>query len=191
MPRRSTRLSLFASAVAVFAHLFAAPAHAMNLPQPVTDGAYGLQRVGGGDLSWLGRPIYNASLWAPEGRFAGYAAGNPVALCLWYQRAFTRDELVRITATAWRLLGDVPREQRERWSVSLRGIWSDVQPGDNITAVVLPGRETRFYDADGFRGEVADPAFGPAFMSIWLDSRSVVGDLRVRLLGAEPSVAQR
>jgi hypothetical protein len=40
-------------------------------------------------------------------------------------------------------------------------------------------------------GQVDDPAFGPAFLSIWLDSRSVVGDLRVQLLGLESSAARR
>jgi hypothetical protein len=40
-------------------------------------------------------------------------------------------------------------------------------------------------------GQVDDPAFGPAFLSIWLDPSSVVGDLRVQLLGIEPTVARR
>jgi hypothetical protein len=165
-------------------------AHA-RLPEPVVGGEYGLNQVGAGDLSWLGRPIYHASLWTAGGRFEGYAAGEPVALSLWYRREFSREELLRITATAWRLLGDVPSERRQAWLAQLRSLWWDVASGDNVTTVVLPGGATRFYDQRGFRGSIDDPEFGPAFLSIWLDSRSVVGDLRIRLLGSDPTVARR
>lgn len=163
------------------------PAHASQLPEPVAEADYELRRVGSGDLSWLGRPVYAASLWTPAGRFEGYASGEPVALSLWYQRSFSREELVRITRTAWRLL-DVPQGRRDAWAATLEGLWSDVAPGDNLTAVVLPGRATRFYDEERLLGEISDPAFGPAFLSIWLDSRSVLPGLRARLLGAGSGV---
>jgi hypothetical protein len=165
-------------------------AHA-RLPETVAGTGYELNPVGAGDLSWLGRPIYHASLWTSAGRFDGFEPGQPVALSLWYQRDFSRNELLRITATAWRLLGDVPSTQREIWLSQLRAVWSDVGPGDNMTTVVVPGQPTRFYDQHGLRGQIDDPAFGPAFLSIWLDSRSVVGDLRVRLLGLDRGVARR
>jgi hypothetical protein len=157
----------------------------------VLAGEYGLDRVGHGELSWLGRPIYHASLWSFDGSFDGYQSGQPVALSLWYQREFSREELLRITSTAWRLLGNQPAERRSAWLEQLRGIWSNVGPGDNMTTVVVPGEPTRFYDQRGFRGQIVDPDFGPAFLSIWLDSRSVVGDLRVRLLGLDQGVARR
>jgi hypothetical protein len=169
---------------------WASPAQASRLPDPVANGAYELRRVGAGDLSWLGRPVYQASLWTPGGRFEGYASGEPVALSLWYQRSFSRDQLVRITTTAWRLL-DVPENQRAAWSGELQALWSDVVPGDNLTAVIVPGGVTRFYDQEKLLGEIGDPGFGPAFLSIWLDSRSVVRDLRVRLLGDDSAVANR
>ncbi len=165
-------------------------AYASRLPDPVVAGDYALRRVGAGDLSWLGRPVYQASLWTPAGRFEGYTAGEPVALSLWYQRSFSRDQLIRITTTAWRLL-EIPDGRRQAWSQALRPLWSDVTPGDNLTAVVVPGGATRFYDHEKLLGQVDDPAFGPAFLAIWLDSRSVVRDLRVRLLGAESAVANR
>jgi hypothetical protein len=190
MPRL---LPLFRSMTLVFAAttaLLVQPARASNLPDALLKGAYELQRVGAGELRWLGRPIYEASLWTPAGNFAGYEPGEPVALSLAYEREFSRDDLLRITSTAWRLLGATPPEQRERWLVELRTFWSDVKPGDNVTTVVVPGQATRFYDHRGFMGKVDDPAFGPAFLSIWLDSRSVVGDLRVQLLGLERSAAR-
>ncbi len=177
--------------LAAAAALLGQPAHASNLPDGVLRGDYDLQRVGAGELRWLGRPIYQASLWTPAGHFTGYAPGEPVALSLSYQRKFSRDELLRITSTAWRLLGSTPPDQSERWLAALRTFWSDVGPGDNVTTVVVPGQATRFYDHRGYMGKIDDPEFGPAFLSIWLDSRSVVGDLRVQLLGLERTADRR
>jgi hypothetical protein len=191
MPRSTSLCRSFALSLVAAGTLWSELAASMTLPDPVQRADYQLQRVGAGQLSWLGRPVYQASLWTPGGRFEGYVKDEPVALSLWYQREFSRDDLIRITSTAWRLLGSVPPEQRERWIAILRSFWSDVGPGQNVTTVVVPGRATRFYDHRGFMGQVDDPAFGPAFLSIWLDPRSVVGDLRVQLLGNEPTVARR
>ena len=191
MPRLTLTLRSITLVLAAAAALLAGNSHASNLPDAVLKGDYGLQRVGAGELTWLGRPVYHASLWTPAGNFTGYEPGEPVALSLSYRREFSRDELLRITSTAWRLLDAAPSAQRTQWLASLRTLWQDVGPGDNVTTVVVPGKATHFYDHRGFMGKVDDPAFGPAFLSIWLDSRSVVGDLRVQLLGLEPGAARR
>jgi hypothetical protein len=154
------------------------------LPDPVVEQLPELQPVGSGELRWLGRPVYDASLWTTEGRFQGFRAGEPVALSLWYQRSFSERELLRIVDFAWSRL-DLPADApRQRWLAELARIWSDVEPGHNLTTVVVPGVETRFYDRDRLLGRIAEPAFGPAFLSIWLDARSPVRDLRAQLLGA-------
>jgi hypothetical protein len=158
-------------------------AHAARLPDPVAQGPYALRQVGSGNLRWLGMQIYEASLWTADGQYDGLAPGEPVALSLWYGRDFSRDELLRITGTAWKLLGETSPSQQQSWLAALRGVWSDVAKGHNLTAVVVPGRETRFYDQQRLLGSVDDAAFGPAFLAIWLHPRSVVGDLRVALLG--------
>lgn len=191
MPRLTPFIRLPAMVLAAALVLLAGQAGAASLPAPVANGDFDLQRVGAGELRWLGRPVYQASLWTSDGSFQGYGSGETVALSLWYQRDFSRDELLRITSTAWRLLGTVPPEQREQWLATLRSFWTDVGPGNNVTTVVEPGRATRFYDQRGLMGQVDDPAFGPAFLSIWLDPRSVVGDLRVQLLGSGAADVRR
>jgi len=162
---------------------------ASSLPDPVVDNRYPLRMVGAGELRWLGFPIYDASLWTSSGRHAGFTADETVALSLWYRRSFTRDELLKVTETAWRKLDQVEPAQRALWLAELRSFWTDVAPGQNVTTVVLPGGPTRFYDQRGRFGQVDDPAFGPAFLSIWLDPGSVVSDLRIRLLGG-PEAAE-
>jgi hypothetical protein len=159
-------------------------AAAAQLPEPVAREPYVFQPVGGGDLRWFGMKIYDASLWSLDGRFDGLDSRQPLALSLWYGREFSRDELLRITGTAWALLDETTQAQQQQWLASLRGLWTDVAKGHNLTAVVMPGGETRFYDHRRLLGRIADPQFGPAFLAIWLHPRSVVGDLRTELLGA-------
>lgn len=154
-------------------------------PTLVVTHDYGLREVGRGELRWLGLGVYEASLWSPDGRFDGDVSRRPLALSLDYLRKFTREELVKITAGEWERLGLGTPEARARWANELRRLWHDVRRGDRLTAVVVPGEGTRFYDARRRLGTVADPAFGPAFLSIWLDPRTAVRDLRAQLLGAE------
>lgn len=142
----------------------------------------GLRQVGRGQLTWFGLRVYEASLWSPDGRWSGFEAGRPVALSLAYQRRFTRAELIRITAGEWARLGLADDAVRRRWSDALEGVWRDVATGDTLTAVVVPGAETRFYDAQRLLGAIEDPGFGPAYLAIWLDPRSAVRDLRGQLL---------
>ena len=169
--------------------LAAAVASASTLPGPVVDQGYPLRKVGAGELRWLGFRIYDASLWTSSGRYNGFGRGETVALSLWYQRSFSRDELLRITETAWKKLGQPDVAQRERWLAELRRQWTDVAPGHNVTTVVTPDGPTRFYDQRGRFAQVDDPAFGPAFLAIWLDPRSVVSDLRLELLSGRDATA--
>ena len=174
---RLAALALLASA------WLALPAAAAELPARVGTDGFELKQVGKGRLTWLGFGIYEAGLWTPDGRFEDFEPGQPVALSLSYQRGFSRAQLIEITTGEWSRLGLASEAQREAWSRMLEGLWKDVRKGDNMTAVVVPGSETRFYDATGLVGRVEDPAFGPAYLRIWLDQRSAVADLRVALLG--------
>ena len=163
--------------------LFVAPVGraAHGLPAAVPERSQ-LEMVGGGQLSWLGFDIYDASLWTQSGRFEGFGPGQTVALSLWYQRSFTLDELLGITEKAWTRLGRDAAWRQSRLA-SLRMLWSDVSVGQNMTTVVEAGGATRFYDQQRLVGRIEDPEFGPAFLAIWLDPRSIVRDLRVQLLG--------
>ncbi|HSQ70698.1 MAG TPA: chalcone isomerase family protein [Steroidobacteraceae bacterium] len=175
----------FLACLAIAATLAVFTARASTLPAPLAEEVSGLRMVGGGQLRWLGFPIYDASLWTEDGRYQGFEAGEPVALSLWYQRGFSREELLGITSTAWRKLDRWNAAQREAWLAELRQVFRDIEPGHNFTTLVIPGRGTRFYDQNELLGEIVDPSFGPAFLAIWLDPGTVVKDLRAQLLGRE------
>lgn len=155
------------------------------LPPPLLAEGFEARRVGVGMLEWFGLDIYEASLWTPDGTFADSFAAEPVVFTLAYRRAFSRDRLIDITRTAWRELALASDEQQTRWSRELGAIWVDVRKGSHLTTLVLPSGETRFYDADRLLGRIEDPAFGPAFLRIWLDARvadTALGRLRAELL---------
>ena len=173
---------------AILAATLACAEAAADLPAGVQQDGFRLAQVGEGRLTWLGFGIYEASLWTPDGRFSGFRDGEPVALVLWYERKFTRQQLIDITSGEWERLELAPAAVRAAWSRELDRIWQDVSKGDNLTAVVIPGRETVFYDDKGLLGHLRDPDFGPAFLRIWLDTRTAIQDLRVQLLGEQGEI---
>lgn len=158
-----------------------------SLPTPLKQEAFAARLVGGGLLTWFGFEIYEASLWTPDGNFAGLdPLQQPTALSLWYRRGFSRERLIEITQNGWTEFNLATPLQQERWSAQLAKIWVDAEKGSNMTALVTPGGETRFYNAQRFLGSVADAAFGPAFLGIWLDARTQgtrLENLRTSLLG--------
>ena len=160
------------------------------LPAPLLQEGFKAKRVGAGLLTWFGFDIYEASLWTTDGDFANFDpvadAQRQIAFSLWYRRSFSRDRLIEITRTGWTGFGLASKEQQQRWTAQLTPLWEDVSKGSNMTTVVLPGGETRFYDAQRYLGSIADPAFGPAFLRIWLDERTRgtrLENLRKALLG--------
>jgi hypothetical protein len=177
----SRRSSLVLTCLLAFGSIAPVALAATGLPAAMPDRAL-LKKVGSGQLSWLGFDIYDASLWTGSGHYSGFDPGQTVALSLWYERSFTRDELLDITDKAWARLGRDASWRQSRLA-RLRAVWSDVAPGDNMTTVVEASGGTRFYDAERLLGRIDDPEFGPAFLAIWLDPRSIVRDLRVKLIG--------
>ena len=144
-----------------------------------------LKEVGRGRLTFMGFGIYKTSLWSDTGKYTGLRSGQTVALSLWYERKFTRSQLIAITTREWQRLGLATPEQQSRWTRELERHWLDVRPGDNMTIVMTPEGETRFYRQDRALGTVKDPQFGPALLAIWLDPRTAVADLRQQMLGTE------
>jgi hypothetical protein len=138
--------------------------------------------VGGGDFTWFGFALYSARLWSPV---APPTWEQPFALELTYHRELTRDTLVQASLDEMRrIAGDSVDETRlARWEGEMRGAFLDVQPGQRITGLYLPGKGCRFYVDEQFHREVSDAAFARAFFAIWLDARSRAPRLRRALLG--------
>lgn len=167
---------------------FTAPASSEPTPPaPLVQEGLLMQPVGTGTLHWFGFDIYDATLWTRDGTFAN-SFTEPVAFTLAYRRSLSRDRLISITRRGWSELELANAEQQDRWAASLKSIWVDVVRGSTLTTIALPGGETRFYDDTRLLGRIDDPAFGPAFLQIWVGERTAntaLGSLRTQLLGGQ------
>ncbi|AKZ61556.1 periplasmic protein [Herbaspirillum hiltneri N3] len=139
---------------------------------------------GSAGLRWFGLKIYDAALWSGTTPFD---PAQPFALELTYRRSISRTRIVQTSMDEIRrLFGDrYSEEQLQRWEADMMRAFVDVNEGDQLTGVYLPGVGCRFYSRTRLLAEVRDAEFARAFFAIWLDPRTRDTQLRDRLLGAE------
>ena len=154
-----------------------------SLPETVQDAAEDpeLQLLGYGRMRWWFWDAFDASLWITGDTWNW---NEPFVLELRYVRNFDGSEIVDGTRDQWEHLGYDNDIQRRTWLSQLTGIFPNVKAGDQLAGVYLPGRETRFFHNGQPIGTMADPEFGRAFFSIWLDAKSSQPVLREELLGS-------
>lgn len=134
--------------------------------------------VGEGQFRRWGFLIYDATLWSSNGQ---YKANEPFALRLSYARNVTRDQIVDASIDQMRELG-VDVAQHPDWPDKLRRVFADVNKGDSLTGISMPGNGAVFFYNNQLTGQV-DEALAQAFFSIWLDPQTTEPDLRLSLLG--------
>lgn len=139
---------------------------AMPLPlwaTPTSD----LNQVGQGSMRWLFWELYQARFYSADGQ---YRAGDfPQALALRYRRNIGKEDLLDATVTEWQRLGI---DWKPQWRSQLDALWPSVSNGDELIVRVESTGVSRFYFNWQSLGEVSDPAFGPAFLAIWLSPNS-------------------
>jgi hypothetical protein len=168
------------------ASMSVAPAIASSRPEPgtlpptVASLAPDLRPQGGGELRWLGLPIYDGYFWseAPE-----FSVTRPFALDLTYRRDLVGEKIAERSVDEIAKLGFGSAEDRARWGEAMRRIFPDVKRGDRLIGVNLPGRGASFFHNGKPIGAIDDPAFARAFFGIWLDPRTSRPDFRKLLLG--------
>jgi len=150
--------------------LHAAPVFTNLLP--------GAQQVGQGVFKRFGWSIYEATLYAPGGRFD---PNKPYALSLTYERTIAGDRLVQASLDEMRKLG-APVDERPQWGPALSRVLPSVSKGVTLTGVYRPGEGATFYQQDQETGQI-DDALARMFFAIWLDPRTSEPSLRQSLLG--------
>lgn len=138
--------------------------------------------LGSGEFSWFGFKVYTARLW---GTTLPLTADSPFALELTYRRTISRGDLVQTSLDEiQRLSGSAVRPaQLKDWQAQMQRAFVDVEPGQRITGVFLPGRGVQFFVDQRLQYRVEDEAFARAFFAIWLDPRTRNPQLRAQLLG--------
>ncbi len=137
-------------------------------------------QVGQGTLRYLGLRIYDATLWAPP---HGWRADGPYVLEIIYARGITGAMLASSTVEEIRKQRSLSPAQLAAWEDRLRMLFPDVDPGDRLAAIRVPGQGISFHAGARSLGSIEDEGFADAFFGIWLDANTRKPALRARLLG--------
>lgn len=191
MPGRAAVLCRLLAPVLVAAAMLAAaaPSFARELP-PALQGE--LQRIGEGELRWLGFKLYDAALWArpavvavpPDDEAeAAQVLGAEHALSIRYARAVSSDRLVELSLGEMRRLGFDDEAQLARWGQALARALPSVEAGETLVGLHRPGKGAQFWHQGQPTAALDDAELAAAFFAIWLDPRTREPRLRAQLLG--------
>lgn len=137
-----------------------------------------LRLVGQGQMSWMFFDLYQAHLYSADGHYQ--IGKTPLALTLRYQKKISRDALIEATVTEWQRLNI---QVAPNWVAQLTSFWPSVKKGDELAIRVEATGNSRFYFNQTPIGDIEDPAFGSAFLAIWLSSNSRNPKLTQQLKG--------
>ena len=169
---------------AIFLVIFALPAVAAvpnprPLPPPVISQAPGIRPFGKGRHTWWGIQMYDATFWivGPQ-----WSEAEPHALDLEPSRTVSGDTLVKTAISEMRDLKVGNESQLRTWREELKKVIPDVRPGDQVIIFCSDARRTLVYLNEARTGEVDDPSFCPAVMSVWLHPQTKHQAVRKSLL---------
>jgi hypothetical protein len=137
------------------------------------------EAVGSGILRFFGLRIYDATLWSPGGV---WSADQPYALELTYARSFDGAAIARRSIEEMRAQRPWPEAMLARWEKDMRALFPDVDKGDRLIGVRMPGAGATFYSGTRKLGQIKDEAFAEAFFGIWLNPATRAPELRAQLL---------
>jgi hypothetical protein len=176
-------LALFAGAWMLTANVL----HAMPAETTASAALKDQPRLGTARLRVWGFEVYDASLYASPGFDAQRFAEQRFGLELAYLRSFKGPDIAERSLDEMRALGAIDAAQAERWLKAMSALFPDVQRGDRITGVHVPGTGARFYLNGQWLGEVADESFSRLFFGIWLSPKTSQPGMRRALI--EPTGA--
>ena len=124
--------------------------------------------------------MYDATLWVVGPQ---WSAAAPHALDIEPGRAVPSDTLVTNALAEMRDLKVGDESKLGIWQAEMIKIIPNVQQGDQIVIFCSDTNRTIAYLNDTSTGEVEDPSFCPAVMSVWLHPRTKHPEMRKSLLG--------
>jgi hypothetical protein len=157
--------------------LSASPVIASDVAQKYVPNA---EQVGIGRLSVAFWDVYDATLYAPNGK---WDAHKPYALSIDYFREIEGADIAKRSVEEMQKQGFSDAAKLAKWQIQMLEIFPDVKNGSKLTAVLKPEKSTAFYSHGAYIGSINDTEFGPHFFNIWLSEKTSEPDLRKKLLG--------
>jgi hypothetical protein len=156
------------------------PATPAALPAEAAELVPGARLVGAATYTFFGLEIYDGYYFCAA---KNYSPDRPFALMMNYHRHLSGEAIASRSIEEIAKLKIGSAEQRARWEAAMKHLFPDVQPGDLLTGINIPGTGTRFFRNGVVLGTVDDPAFAQAFFAIWFDPRTSGPEFREHLLG--------
>jgi hypothetical protein len=160
-----------------------APAATPALPAELAHELVGAQALGTARMRFLGLDIYEARLWTSTDFKPEAYDQSLFALELVYFRAMSGRLIAERSLKEMRRQGGLEPAREQAWLAAMVQAFPDVQPGDRITGLHLPGVGARFWSNGQSRPSVRDTDFSRLFFGIWLSEATSEPLLRKGLLG--------
>lgn len=142
---------------------------------------------GRGLFTWSVFRVYEASLVVQQPLSAKAIESDfnslmPFALDLNYLRNVSAVQIAQTSVAEMIRLCDVDPVRAVEWGEQLGAVLPDVGLGDRLIGLFEPNHSVTFFSNDQYIGGVIEPAFVPAFASVWLDPKTKAPALRAALL---------
>ena len=136
--------------------------------------------VGTGRLSVMFWSVYDATLYAPKGK---WDSDTTFALSIRYFREIDGKDIAERSVEEIRKQGFSDEAKLNQWYTQMQSLFPNVKNGTELIAVRTPEKSTDFYGDGRFIGGISDPDFGVHFFNIWLSEKTSEPELRKKLLG--------
>ena len=159
----------------------ALPASAQRLPETIARDVMGLAVRGEAVMRFFGLKVYDVRLWT---QMKAFTHADPFVVELVYDMTLNGKDIAQRSVKEMRMQGISDEAKLKRWGDEMAKIFPDINKGDSLIGVSIPGKEARFYNREKLIATVPDPEFAKAFFDIWLSEKSSEPTLRLKLLGA-------
>jgi len=153
------------------------------LPEIVSNQWNVVEKVGDTRFKKLGPHIYDASFWSLKDSKLPGDSTSAAVLSIVYARNIKAQLLLSSTDKEWQRLGFAQQHPLDAWLESLEKMWPDINKGDFLVFVNNDDGSSTFYSDTEILGSINDPAFGSAFLDIWLSKNARYQKYRKELLG--------
>lgn len=157
----------------------APPANPRPLPQQVVSKVPDMHPFGKGRHSWWGVQMYDATLWIAGPQ---WSPTEPHALDLEPKRTVPSSTLVKAAIDEMRSLKVGDERQLKAWQAEMNQAIPSVKAGDQVVIFCTDANHTLIFLNDSSNGEINDPSFCPAVMSVWLHPQTKHQVMRKSLL---------
>jgi hypothetical protein len=140
-----------------------------------------LNKLGEGEMRYLFWTLYKAELYGIKSDSI-LNFNHDIVFTLTYQRSISSAALIAATKDQWQHL-DYTNEAIDKWITLLIDLLPTVKKQDALTLKLDKQNYSYFYLNNKAIGNIQDPTFGPAFLSIWLSKNTSEPKLRKQLLG--------